>query len=87
MKLIPVLTKIDLPASKPMEVAISVSDLFDFDPDRVMYTSARSRLGILDVSGAFFTNFSEGNNFLLRIYANSHFLLFHISWTDSKHCV
>jgi len=48
-----VLTKIDLPASKPMEVAISVSDLFDFDPDRVMYTSARSSVGILDVSSIF----------------------------------
>ena len=34
--IIPVLTKMDLPAARSMEVALSVSDLFDFDPDSVI---------------------------------------------------
>lgn len=50
VKLIPSLTKVDLPSAKPIDVALSVSDLFDFDPDRILHTSARSRLGILQVS-------------------------------------
>ena len=45
--LIPALTKIDLENARPMEVALSVSDLFGFDPDEdVLWTSARSRIGI-----------------------------------------
>ena len=48
-KIIPVLTKTDLPAAKPVDVALSVSDLFGFDPDEVLLTSARSREGIAHV--------------------------------------
>lgn len=48
-KIIPALTKIDLPASRTVDVALSVSDLFGFDPDAVMLTSARSRIGVNDI--------------------------------------
>jgi len=47
--IIPVLTKMDLPAARSMEVALSVSDLFDFDPDSIILSSARSRIGISEV--------------------------------------
>lgn len=47
--IIPVLTKIDLPSAKPIDVALSVSDLFGFDPDEILETSARSRIGISDL--------------------------------------
>jgi translation elongation factor EF-4 len=47
--IIPALTKIDLPASRAVDVALSVSDLFGFDPDAVLLTSARSRLGVSDI--------------------------------------
>ncbi len=46
---IPVLTKVDLPTARPIDVALSVSDLFHFDPDKVIETSARSRKGIAEV--------------------------------------
>ena len=47
--LIPTLTKVDLNTANPIDVALSVSDLFGFDPDAVLLTSARSRLGIREV--------------------------------------
>lgn len=46
IKIIPALTKVDLPSAKPVDVALAVSDLFGFDPDAVLETSARSRIGI-----------------------------------------
>ncbi len=50
VKLIPCLTKIDLENSKPLDVTLSIADLFDFDPDQVYQTSARARVGIKSVS-------------------------------------
>ena len=47
--IVPVLTKVDLPAARPLDIALSVSELFDFDPDSVILTSARSRIGVRDV--------------------------------------
>ena len=45
--LLPALTKIDLPSAKPLDVSISIADMFDdFDPDRIIHTSARSNIGI-----------------------------------------
>ena len=48
--LIPALTKIDLANAKPLDVTLSVADLFGFDPDQVLQTSARSRIGVKNVS-------------------------------------
>ena len=50
VKLIPSLTKIDLENAKPLDVSLSIADLFGFDPDQVLQTSARSRIGIKAVS-------------------------------------
>jgi len=47
--IIPVLTKVDLPNSRTLDVTLSVSELFGFDPDHVLLTSARSRIGVGDV--------------------------------------
>jgi len=48
--IIPVLTKIDLPSARPVDVALSVSELFGFeDPDSILLTSARSRIGISEL--------------------------------------
>lgn len=49
IKILPALTKIDIPSARPIEVALSVSDLLGFDPDTILKTSARSRIGIKDV--------------------------------------
>lgn len=48
--LLPALTKIDLPTANPIDVALGVSELFNFDPDKVIHTSARSRIGVKNVS-------------------------------------
>lgn len=49
IKVLPALTKIDIPSARPLEVALSVSDLLGFDPDTILKTSARNRIGIKDV--------------------------------------
>ena len=48
-RVLPVLTKIDIPSARPLEVALAVSDLFGFDPDTILKTSARARIGIKEV--------------------------------------
>jgi translation elongation factor EF-4 len=40
------LTKIDLPAARPIHVSLSVSEWLDFDPDEIVMTSARNRVGV-----------------------------------------
>ncbi len=67
VKLIPCLTKIDLENSKPLDVTLSIADLFNFDPDQVYQTSARSRVGIKSVS---FTIYSLLASDLLRCIIN-----------------
>jgi GTP-binding protein LepA len=49
IKVLPALTKIDIPSARPLEVALSVSELLGFDPDGILKTSARNRIGIQDV--------------------------------------
>ena len=46
---LPALTKIDIPSARPLEVALSVFDLLGFDPDNILKTSARNRIGIKEV--------------------------------------
>ena len=46
IRIIPALTKVDMPSARPLEVALAVSDLMGFDPDDILKTSARSRIGI-----------------------------------------
>ena len=48
-QIIPALTKIDIPSARPLEVALAVSDLFGFDPDAVLKTSARARIGVKEL--------------------------------------
>lgn len=50
IEILPALTKVDMPSSRPLEVALAVSDLMGFDPDEILKTSARSRIGIKEVS-------------------------------------
>jgi len=52
LKIIPALTKVDLPAARPVDIALAVSELFGYDPDAVLLSSARSRIGIADVMEA-----------------------------------
>ena len=52
LNIIPALTKVDLPAARPVDIALVVSELFDYDPDTIMLSSARSRIGIADVMNA-----------------------------------
>jgi len=44
--IIPALTKVDLQTARVVDVTISVSELLGFDPDSILHTSARSRIGI-----------------------------------------
>lgn len=47
------LTKVDLDAARPIHVALTVSDWLDLeDPDAIITTSARNRVGITDVLDA-----------------------------------
>ncbi len=46
MCILPALTKVDMPTARPLEVALAVSELMGFDPDEILKTSARSRIGI-----------------------------------------
>jgi translation elongation factor EF-4 len=50
IEILPALTKVDMPSSRPLEVALAVSDLMGFDPDEILKTSARTRIGIKEVS-------------------------------------
>lgn len=44
------LTKVDLDAARPIHVALTVSEWLDWDdPDNIIHTSARSRIGIAEV--------------------------------------
>jgi elongation factor 4 len=49
LKVVPVLTKIDMPHAQPEDSILSLSSLLDVDPDDVLLTSAKSGVGILDV--------------------------------------
>lgn len=49
IQILPALTKIDMPAARPLEVALAVSDLLGFDPDCILETSARTRIGITEL--------------------------------------
>lgn len=47
------LTKVDLPSARPIDVSLSVSEFFDWeDPDDIILTSARSRIGVKTVLDA-----------------------------------
>lgn len=48
----PGLTKVDMPSARPLEVALAVSDLMGFDPDDILKTSARARIGIKELLDA-----------------------------------
>ena len=48
-QILPALTKIDIPSARPLEVALAVSDLFAFDPDSILKTSARARIGVKEL--------------------------------------
>ena len=49
LKVVPVVTKVDLPYSAPVESAIALAGVLDCDPDDVIMTSAKSGKGILQV--------------------------------------
>ena len=49
IRILPALTKVDMPSARPLEVALAVSDLLGFDPDEILKTSARTRIGIKEV--------------------------------------
>jgi small GTP-binding protein len=52
-KLIIALTKIDMPSARPEHVALQVADWLQYeDPDAILYTSARNRIGIKQVLDA-----------------------------------
>jgi len=49
LRVVPVLTKIDMPHAQPEDSILSISSLLDVDPDAVLLTSAKSGEGIADV--------------------------------------
>jgi len=49
IQILPALTKVDMASSRPLEVALAVSDLMGFDPDKILKTSARTRIGITEL--------------------------------------
>lgn len=49
LRVVPVLTKIDMPHAQPEDAILSISSLLNVDPDEVLLTSAKSGEGIGDV--------------------------------------
>eukprot|EP01041_Mallomonas_annulata_P011891 gene11891-24915_t len=49
LKIIPIVTKIDLPNAQPEETAICMGTTFGLDPDSVIMTSAKKMIGIQDI--------------------------------------
>jgi len=47
--IVPVVNKIDLPSAQPNEVSRQLVDLFGFDPDEIIYVSAKDGRGVDDV--------------------------------------
>jgi len=79
--LMPVLTKIDLPHARPLEVALAISDVFGFDPDAVIHTSARSRIGIEEILEAVAMNVPPPT--AVEDASNSNIVPFHAQVVDS----
>lgn len=52
LKLIPVVTKIDLPAAQPEECALNMATTFEVDPEDCIMTSAKQNIGVLEVMQA-----------------------------------
>jgi len=52
LEIIPVVTKIDLPSAMPEDAALAMGTTFGVDPSDVIMTSAKSRIGILEVMQA-----------------------------------
>jgi GTP-binding protein LepA len=52
LELIPVVNKIDLPAAEPERVARELVDVIGFDPDQILYASAKSGEGIESILDA-----------------------------------
>ncbi|MYE31994.1 MAG: elongation factor 4 [Chloroflexi bacterium] len=52
LELIPVVNKIDLPAAEPDRVARELVDVIGFDPDQILYASAKSGAGIDEILDA-----------------------------------
>ncbi len=52
LELIPVVNKIDLPAAEPERVARELVDVIGFDPDQILYASAKSGEGIDEILDA-----------------------------------
>ena len=49
LKLIPVVNKIDLPSAEPERVAQELIDVIGFDPDEVVFASAKTGSGVADI--------------------------------------
>jgi small GTP-binding protein len=49
LAIIPIVTKIDLPFSRPDDAALNMSSTFELDPEDVIHTSAKKKIGVLDV--------------------------------------
>lgn len=55
LTMIPVLNKIDMANAQPERVAAQVEKLFDFQPDEMIYASAKSGIGIKEILNAIVT--------------------------------
>lgn len=49
LKIIPVVTKIDLPNAQPEETALNMATTFMLEPDDCIMTSAKQNIGVLEV--------------------------------------
>ena len=77
--IIPALTKVDLPSANPMEVALTVSELFTnknhhFDPDTILETSARNNIGISSLLDIIATQVPPPSSSSVQNLQNNHHL-------------
>ncbi|MFC1701043.1 translation elongation factor 4 [Patescibacteria group bacterium] len=59
LTIIPVINKIDIPAARPDDVALEISQLLDIDPDNVIRISAKDGINVEQVLEAIIKNIPE----------------------------
>ena len=84
LKIIPILTKIDLPHSEPENKILELSNVFNFNKNEIIKTSSKTGIGINDVFNSIIDNIPHpnGNNNSTLIG-----LLYDSYWDQHRSCV
>ena len=81
LKIIPILTKIDLPNANPDKITEEMMDVFDFDVDDVVLTSSKSGIGIANVFEAIINKIPAPK---AELDEKARFLLYDSFWNTNR---